>query len=300
MTMKIHIMIVRGSDPLGILKDAFTAMPEACTYQEIEVHDLKSTWNKNTKAGVILVCSSYMIESVKDAEVVLRFIQSMQYEPGNKFYAPRPNSYMVVERPEIYGTALQNPYSLSFKSKVFYVARQQARKLPNPVKVKLVRLIQKLAFNLRWMKTNAPLSEYSFKPIISVPAALSDLAGPWLDWRDEEALRHDLIERNHLYFPHPTSMHIAVSNTCNLKCVMCPYYSPVYKDAHTTGYFDQEKSLSLASFERLAVYAGQRRYTHCKTAGSAEYSSHYERNDSNQVQSGTFSKLRCRQCDVFY
>lgn len=192
-------------------------------------------------------------------EVVLRFVRSFEKEPGNKFYAPRPNSFIQVEKPVLHGTDLHNRYSTSVRRQAVAYIRSLARKLPRAAKRSLVSLQNKLVIKYRQLKFKCLTVESGYKPKIAIPPTLSDLAGPWIDWRDEEALRHDLIERNHLYFPHPTSMHVAVLNKCNLKCVMCPYHSPVYQDAHTSGYFDEEKSLSLATFEKLADYAGQRK-----------------------------------------
>lgn len=252
--MKTHIIIVRRTDPLGILKSVLSTRLDGCTYQEVDEVDLKSAWNKRVKSTGIIVCSNYMIETNTDVEVLLRFIQSFQKESGNKFYVPRPNSFIPVGKPVLHGTDLQNFYRTSVQKRAFDFVRSLARKLPRHAKKRLVNLQQKLI-----MRFKEPMSEHSIKPTVVMPGSLSGLAGPWMDWRDEEALRHDLIERNHLYFPHPTSMHVAVMNKCNLKCVMCPYHSPVFKDAHTSGYFDEEKSLSSATFERLADYAGQRK-----------------------------------------
>lgn len=256
--MKAHILIVRGTDPLSILKSALTASLKSCTYQEIDERHIKAIWNRCLLKDSILVCSNYVVESGRDADVVLRFVRSFQLEPGNKFYSPRPNSYIAVDKPVLHGSSTRNPYKTSLYAWLYGFTRLLARNLPRPIKTKLGKVKQKLAFRYHRLKTKGVILENSNKPSVSIPSALLELAGPWIDWRDKDALRHDLVKRNHLYFPHPTAMHIAILNSCNLKCVMCPYHSPIYQAEHTSGYFDNEKSLSLRAFEGLAVYAGQR------------------------------------------
>lgn len=257
--MKAHIIIIRGTDPLGILKNVLATRLDKLTYQEIDYATLEKAWNSSVKSALVTVCSNYMVETNTDVEVLLRFIQSFQKKSGNKFYAPRPNSYIAVMKPVIHGTDLQNLYSTLIQKKVYDFVHSLAMNLPKHAKKRLIQLKHKLNIKYQQLRFKGVISEQSFKPTVAIPDALAGLAGPWIDWRDEEALEHDLIQRNHLYFPHPTSMHVAVLNTCNLKCVMCPYHSPVYKGGHTSDYFDEEKSLSLATFERLADYAGKRK-----------------------------------------
>lgn len=53
-------------------------------------------------------------------------------------------------------------------------------------------------------------------------------------------------------------MNVAVLNRCNLKCVMYPHHSPVYREFHTSGYFDEGHGLTMDTFRRLAICAGKR------------------------------------------
>ena len=73
----------------------------------------------------------------------------------------------------------------------------------------------------------------------------------------------DIDEQLH-YFAHyygkainPSYVRAIVGNTCNLKCVMCPYHSPLLKPTHTTEFFQGKKVMSWEMMERLAKDCGQ-------------------------------------------
>ena len=55
----------------------------------------------------------------------------------------------------------------------------------------------------------------------------------------------------------PSYVRVIVGNTCNLKCVMCPYHSPLLKPTHTTGFFKGNKAMSWKMMERLARECGE-------------------------------------------
>ncbi len=50
----------------------------------------------------------------------------------------------------------------------------------------------------------------------------------------------------------PFYVRVIVGNTCNLKCVMCPYHSPLFKPTHTTEFFQGKKVMSWEMMQRLA------------------------------------------------
>ena len=55
----------------------------------------------------------------------------------------------------------------------------------------------------------------------------------------------------------PSYVRAIVGNTCNLKCVMCPYYSPELKPKHTTDFFKGNKVMSWEMMEKLAKECGE-------------------------------------------
>jgi len=55
----------------------------------------------------------------------------------------------------------------------------------------------------------------------------------------------------------PSYVRVIVGNTCNLKCVMCPYHSPVLKPSHTTEFFQGKKVMYWEMMQRLAKDCGQ-------------------------------------------
>ncbi len=59
----------------------------------------------------------------------------------------------------------------------------------------------------------------------------------------------------------PSYVRVIVGNTCNLKCVMCPYHSSLLKPTHTTEFFQGNKVMSWEMMERLAKDCGQTKIT---------------------------------------
>ncbi len=53
------------------------------------------------------------------------------------------------------------------------------------------------------------------------------------------------------HFPAPRTICLVLSNQCNLKCVMCPYHSPLFIQNRQTDYFDDKRWMPLALVERL-------------------------------------------------
>ena len=56
---------------------------------------------------------------------------------------------------------------------------------------------------------------------------------------------------------NPSYIRVIVGNTCNLKCVMCPYHSSLLKPSHTTDFFQGKKQMSWEMMERLAQDCGK-------------------------------------------
>ncbi len=54
----------------------------------------------------------------------------------------------------------------------------------------------------------------------------------------------------------PTFVRAVIGNTCNLKCVMCPYHSPVIKPTHKTNFFQGNRAMSWEMMERFARDCG--------------------------------------------
>ena len=60
---------------------------------------------------------------------------------------------------------------------------------------------------------------------------------------------------------NPSYVRVIIGNTCNLKCVMCPYHSPLLKPTHTTEFFQGKKAMSWEMMKRLAKDCGKEKIT---------------------------------------
>tara|TARA_B100000242_G_scaffold281458_1_gene241755 strand:+ start:82 stop:1620 length:1539 start_codon:yes stop_codon:yes gene_type:complete len=253
--MKTHLIIQKNKDNENLLYKKAEKEPLITSYELVSENKIKFAWNKRSKSTGILICSRYDIESELDAQTVINFCKNLINEGGNKFYSPRPNSFTMVDNASIFGSSEK----LSFKKNYYKTCKDIARKfinfLPKRLIYLLIRFKKKYNYNQIYKVEE---SNNSLKPKFQIPEYLKEISSTkWMEWRDNTSLQRDLIERNDKYFPHPTTMHVAVLNICNLKCIMCPYHSPSYKDSHTSGYFDEKKSLSFKTFKNIADYAGK-------------------------------------------
>jgi MoaA/NifB/PqqE/SkfB family radical SAM enzyme len=57
----------------------------------------------------------------------------------------------------------------------------------------------------------------------------------------------------------PAYLRVIVGNTCNLKCVMCPYHSAVLKPTHTNDFFTGNKAMSWQMMEKIARECGEKK-----------------------------------------
>lgn len=53
------------------------------------------------------------------------------------------------------------------------------------------------------------------------------------------------------HFPMPRTICLVLSNQCNLKCVMCPFHSPLFIQNRQNDYFDAKRWMPLSLVERL-------------------------------------------------
>ncbi|MDB9411622.1 radical SAM protein [Microcystis aeruginosa] len=56
---------------------------------------------------------------------------------------------------------------------------------------------------------------------------------------------------------NPSYIRVVLSNSCNLKCVMCPYHSSILKPNHTTDFFQSKREMSWTMMDKLARDCGQ-------------------------------------------
>ncbi len=215
-----------------------------------------SKWNKNNKNGIKCILVDYPIETQFDLDIILQFINSISINRPCIYYAPRPNSYINVTSAALLGSMVK----LEMKQHTAIIIKEKIRwiisKLPSVIQryiyLKLYAIWNKIRYK-RKIKTKIENKE----PKEQLPKSLCN-SSLWIEWKPSlDILKHDLIDRIGYFFPHPKSMHIAILNYCNLKCIMCPYHSPDYKKHHTSGYFDSKKMLSIETFKQLAEYAGK-------------------------------------------
>jgi MoaA/NifB/PqqE/SkfB family radical SAM enzyme len=236
------------------------------------IHQVKL--EKNCKILVI----DYFFESSEDIQNLENFLSQMKKEKQSCYYAPRPNAYISVQTPcfifvpsyekfaQAFPKQIQTTMPFLKASRLFapYMPRFLKTFLKNTI---LPLLASKPASNNPVSQTSAIKSTQESKEEIKVVQPyLPNLLASWpLDWKSWEAplnmQKRDLIDRIQYFFPYPLGIHVILANKCNLSCVMCPYHSPKYKGHHTSGYFDEKRSMSFDVFKTIADFAGKNKIT---------------------------------------
>lgn len=70
---------------------------------------------------------------------------------------------------------------------------------------------------------------------------------------------HYFVDHVSAVCPTPRQVSVVVSNTCNLKCVMCPYHSPLIRPTHQTDFFRDRILMTWEVLDRLAWECGKYR-----------------------------------------
>ena len=218
--------------------------------------------------GNPVVVVDYPLDTSADIDALEAFCRWVQENPGQWYYAPRPNAYLAVthsamagvhrwKRKDEYRGLLDKLRAIYGKCPSFL--RPMLRWLGSPI----VARLRKQPSEATALTSSDELVEESERvvetgPQVQVPQDVQALGGEWQEWdAPASSVHRDLLERADHFFPHPKGIHVIVLNKCNLECVMCPYHSPVYKPTHKTDYFDSYKSMSPEVFSKIADYAGE-------------------------------------------
>ena len=230
---------------------------------------LHKAWEQLVRMGAPAFLFDYPIETENDLKAIDAFMAHVNQNGGEWFYSPRPNEYVDVDNAAMIGMAVaQSLGGATFKEILKPYAKRAIERLPlqwrRPVRNLAQRIYQKSAVPASAGEPSAAQNgrkdERNFSPVVKIPGALRRLQFNWKNWQaPKEVLSRDLLDRVTNFYPHPSSIHVIVLNQCNLKCVMCPYHSPKYKQHHTSGYFDERKALTTETFRKVAEYAGSRK-----------------------------------------
>jgi len=75
----------------------------------------------------------------------------------------------------------------------------------------------------------------------------------FIDLGDKEIQIEYFVDKIIDYFPFPKVIMLALSNTCNLQCAMCPYHSKELKKYHSNDYFKHKKYIKLELIKKIAA-----------------------------------------------
>ncbi|MDE5592280.1 MAG: radical SAM protein, partial [Helicobacter sp.] len=90
-----------------------------------------------------------------------------------------------------------------------------------------------------------------------IPKFLTNLSQNWACFLAQDFSKDFFLKYSDVYFPHPNNVHIAISNCCNLECVMCPYHAKEYRKLQTSNFFEKNLFMQTQDFEKIAKYCGE-------------------------------------------
>jgi len=89
------------------------------------------------------------------------------------------------------------------------------------------------------------------------PSRSSDWAMIVEPTKDEQV--HYFAEHYPRLCPRPLQVSVILTNTCNLRCIMCPYHSPEIRPQHRTDFFEKQTFMAWEVMERIATECGNLR-----------------------------------------
>ncbi len=92
---------------------------------------------------------------------------------------------------------------------------------------------------------------------VDIPKYLTNLDSVWERFEDALCSNVFLESYEEKYFKNPTNVHVALSNRCNLSCVMCPYHSPQITPLHTSDFFKKAHFMDREVFREIAKFCGE-------------------------------------------
>ncbi|MFS2013645.1 radical SAM/SPASM domain-containing protein [Azospirillum sp. CT11-132] len=197
---------------------------------------LRIAWNRAAAGDQVTAVVNYPIDTAADVDTVADFLAALP-QKGGLYYAPRPHDTLPITEPALAG--------------MFHPTSWMEHSPPWSTSIRRILRRQPMKADADMLSAVVSLNESS------LPDVLKGWPGvAWQVWTPGTAiLSRDLLERIEHFYPAPRGIHVVVLNKCNLKCVMCPYHAPAYREGHTSNYFDSYRAMSMEVFEGIAEYA---------------------------------------------
>ncbi|MCA3265843.1 MAG: radical SAM protein [Azospirillum sp.] len=196
------------------------------------------------------------------AEELVAAAQSLAESDKPAYYlVPGLNELLTVRHIAMTAFSIRNlkakgvpevPLGIRLKEKV-------APRLPRPAKQILRKMLESFGMSQPF-GLSMPTKRVSEEAVrISTSASVAGVLGPVVpkgmphlySLGTPELQQRYFVREVGRFFPYPSTVNIVLSNQCNLKCVMCPFHSPLFVPNRTTDYFDDDKWLPIDLIERL-------------------------------------------------
>lgn len=210
--------------------------------QEVVVRSIASLWDihfieslySDVMDGHFVVVVNPSFE-ILDKDSFIDFVEFSQKESKNVYYSPQINPHFFVNEPVWFSVRYMGSIQNFF--------------------IEFLYKNQHISSGFRNLM-HKQIRKHSISRL-DIPKYLTNLDDNWVRYCNGELSKNFLNTYSNIYFKNPTNVHIAISNRCNLKCVMCPYHSPEITKFHTSDFFNKANYMDIDTFSKIAQYCGE-------------------------------------------
>ncbi|MDD6055311.1 MAG: radical SAM protein [Helicobacteraceae bacterium] len=198
------------------------------------------------KAGVACIIGvKYKFDTAMDIAFFKSFLDDFKHSNKNLYYFPKPTPTTQINNFAIF--ALNGDLTLDvFRLGLLF----EKGEISQFTKERLQKMIYKQNNNTKDV----------FKMFCAESRALFELSPTFNEFNAESSLNFlNLTKRATYFYKAPRAINIKMHNKCNLKCSMCWYFAPKYKELRNKllgDYFSKNRELETDKINEIIDYAG--------------------------------------------
>ena len=195
--------------------------------------------------GALIVSFNYPLLEQREKVFAKDFFKTALNSKENLYYYPKPNTYTEIDDFALFSLR-ENITSENLKIESLY----RNNLLHRDLRGKLHTLLRK--------ERNID-SKILSKKFFYESRKLFNCSYTWKALEvSQEQLQYDLIDKIEEFYPAPSEINIAITNECNLKCIMCLLHAKELQKTHKTSFFKQKQILDEKKVYEILEYAGNK------------------------------------------
>ncbi len=195
--------------------------------------------------GALIVSFNYPLLEQREKDFAKDFFKTALNSKENLYYYPKPNAYTEIDDFALFSLR-ENITSENLKIESLY----RNNLIHRDLRGKLHTLLRK--------ERNID-SKILSKKFFYESRKLFNCSYTWKALEvSQEQLQYDLIDKIEEFYPAPSEINIAITNECNLKCIMCLLHAKELQKTHKTSFFKQKQILDEKKVYEILEYAGNK------------------------------------------